>query len=433
MKQSKVSQWLGNTNSKLFSIWVIVAAFSTYFCMYAFRKPITVGSYEGVFFLGMGLKTVLIISQTIGYTLSKFAGIKFISEMRGGYRALAILSLIGVAEFALLGFATVPVSLKGACLFFNGLMLGMIWGLVFSFIEGRKTTELLGAGLSVSFVVASGWTKSAGIKIMELGVPEYWMPFATGLAFTLPLIFFVWMLSQIPPPSAEDEAERTKREPMDFTTRLKFFKTFALGLVLLVIVYMFLTAFRDFRDNFMPDILKEQGVVDVLDFGMIETYVALSLLGIVAGTMLIKNHMLAFIINHILIIVGFLTVGVATWLFQSEHISANIWMVLTGIGGYMGYIPFNCILFERLIATFKCVSNAGFLIYVADAFGYLAAVGIMFYQAFFTSTTTWTGFFIQISWIMVVLGVILTCGSLAYFINKKRTSIDGNNLGLRIK
>ncbi len=130
--------------------------------------------------------------------------------------------------------------------------------------------------------------------------------------------------------------------------------------------------------------------------------------------------MKAFIINHVLIIVGFLTVGVATWLFQSEQISANLWMVLTGIGGYMGYIPFNCILFERLIATFKYISNAGFLIYVADAFGYLAAVGIMFYQAFFTSTTTWTGFFIQISWIMVVLGVMLTCGSLAYFINKKR-------------
>ena len=48
-----------------------------------------------------------------------------------------------------------------------------------------------------------------------------------------------------------------------------------------------------------------------------------------------------------------------------------LWMQLVGLGLYMGYIPFNCIFFERMIATFKIKGNVGFLIYVADAFGYL--------------------------------------------------------------
>ena len=115
-------------------------------------------------------------------------------------------------------------------------------------------------------MVASGWTKSAGVYFMSIGVSEFWMPFVTGLAFALPLIASVWMLGHIPPPSEEDEAARTKREPMDSKARMQFFKTFSVGIILLVLVYMMLTAFRDFRDNFMADILSEHMDAISIDF-----------------------------------------------------------------------------------------------------------------------------------------------------------------------
>ena len=46
----------------------IVAAFSTYFAMYAFRKPFAAAKFEGQFFLstGVALKTALVISQIVG-------------------------------------------------------------------------------------------------------------------------------------------------------------------------------------------------------------------------------------------------------------------------------------------------------------------------------------------------------------------------------
>jgi hypothetical protein len=207
---------------------------------------------------------------------------------------------------------------------------------------------------------------------------------------------------------------------MDAQARLRFFKTFSVGIVLLVLVYMMLTAFRDFRDNFMADILSEHMAPSSIDFGKIETFVALALLAIVGSMMLIKNNLTAFVVNHVLIIAGFFMVGLATWLFQSSVISANSWMIMTGVGGYMGYIPFNCLLFERLIATFRYVSNAGFLIYVADAFGYTAAIGIMLYKDTFVFEGTWTDFFTDASWVMMVLGTILTISSLVYFVQKKR-------------
>ncbi len=417
---TKLTQSLGKAHPVAFSAYAIVAAFSTYFCMYAFRKPVAATGYDDIFLWGMGIKTVFIISQTIGYTISKFSGIKVIAEMKGSKRALSILGLIGIAELMLLGFAMAPEAIKPAFILLNGLALGLIWGLVFSFLEGRTNTELLGAGLSVSFVVASGWTKSAGVFFLSKGITEFWMPFVTGLAFAVPLIISVWLLGHIPPPNATDEAARTKRAPMDAKARMQFFKTFSVGIVLLVLVYMMLTAFRDFRDNFMLDILAEHMDAVSVDFGEIETYVALALLAVVGSMMLIKNNLTAFIVNHVLIIVGFLLVGLATWLFKAGMIDPNTWMILTGVGGYMGYIPFNCLLFERLIATFKYVSNAGFLIYVADAFGYTAAIGIMLYKDSFDLNGSWTEFFTDASWLMMFVGTVLTAASLLYFIRKKK-------------
>ena len=50
----------------LFTFMAIMAAFSTYFCMYAFRKPFSAASYEGLQFLNTSfdLKTVLAVSYT---------------------------------------------------------------------------------------------------------------------------------------------------------------------------------------------------------------------------------------------------------------------------------------------------------------------------------------------------------------------------------
>ena len=72
------------------------AAFTCYFCMYAFRKPFTAITYDGEAW-GMSYKITLILAQLFGYTLSKFIGIKVISELKPKARPLALIALIGVA------------------------------------------------------------------------------------------------------------------------------------------------------------------------------------------------------------------------------------------------------------------------------------------------------------------------------------------------
>jgi len=53
-------------------------------------------------------------------------------------------------------------------------------------------------------------------------------------------------------------------------------------------------------------------------------------------------------------------------------------MVLTGIGLYLPYVAIHTTIFERLIAITRDRGNLGYLMYLADAFGYLGYPIFMF-------------------------------------------------------
>jgi hypothetical protein len=179
-----IKQLLG-TSKPFFIAWCMVAAFGTYFCMYAFRKPFNAGIYQGLTLWDIHYKTILIIAQVFGYMLSKFMGIKVISELKSASRTKLIIGLILFAEIALLLFGLVPHPYNFVCLFLNGLPLGMIWGIVFSYLEGRKFTEILAIGLSISLIVSSGILKTFYFDVKEWFpyLSEFWMPFVIGLIF----------------------------------------------------------------------------------------------------------------------------------------------------------------------------------------------------------------------------------------------------------
>ena len=185
-----------------FALYGGLAAFAAYFSMFAYRKPFTAAHYDHMagWPLAIDFKVALVIAQVAGYAVSKIIGIKVISEMRPERRWLAILVLIGGAELSLLGLSLGPAVAGPPALFVNGLCLGMIWGLVFGFVEGRRLSEVLGAMLCASFILASGVVKSVGKGLLLQGVDERWMPALTGLLFTPLLLLAVAALTQLPPP-----------------------------------------------------------------------------------------------------------------------------------------------------------------------------------------------------------------------------------------
>ena len=123
----------------------------------------------------------------------------------------------------------------------------MIWGIVFSYLEGRKFTEILAIGLSISLIVSSGILKTLYFDV-ENGslVSEFWMPFTMGLLFSR-YFLFVWMLSVIPAPSQEDILARAPRLPMNNEDKRTVFRN-VLGVLCYIILYTFLATLRDFHD-----------------------------------------------------------------------------------------------------------------------------------------------------------------------------------------
>lgn len=431
ISESPITRWLQKQQSFVFVVYAITAAFGAYFCMYAFRKPFSVATFEGLHYAGVDYKIWLIVAQVIGYTLSKFSGIKVISELKGSRRIWLLLLFIGIAHAALLLFALTPVPYNIGFLFLNGIPLGMVWGIVFSYLEGRQFTELLGAGLSASFIVASGAVKTTGKWVMTAwGVSQFLMPFVTGLLFLPPMLLFAFLLNQLPPPTPQDEALRTHRQPMYSAERHHFFKLFAPGFILLVGFYILLTAFRDFRDNFAAELWTALGYGNApYIFTASEIPIALAVLIILGATMLIKNNMCALITYPILIGGGAALVGISTWLYQVGILHPAAWMVLTGFGLYVGYVPFGCVLFDRLIAAFKYTGTSGFMIYVADAFGYLGSVSVLLYKNFGQPQLSWLQFFIASGYVLSAVGVVVMLLSVWFFYSKhlKTTFLIGKN------
>ncbi|MBS1682866.1 MAG: hypothetical protein JST48_14230 [Bacteroidetes bacterium] len=421
MKEHSITNWLRQASPLSFTLYASVVSFCLYTCIFSLRKTFGVALYEGISYGGLDFKAWMVISQVIGYLISKVIGIKVASELQLRKRSSGILILVSVASVSWLLFALTPAPYNLLFLFLNGLPLGMVWSLVFSYLEGRRNTEVLGASLSVSFIFAAGFGKTVGGWLMsDWHVNEYWMPFVASCLFFIPLLLFLWLLDKVPPPSAQDEAFRTKRRPMTGVERLTFIKTFWPGLVLLIFSYALLTTFRDFRDNFSAELWKSLSLGnDPSIFTRTETPISIIVLIAIAALMLIKNNRKALFINHLMIIFGMLLVGIGTFLYEQEIISPVFWMTTVGMGLYFGYIQFNSIFFDRLLAAFAYAGTVAFLINLADSFGYLGSVSVLLYKYFGQKELSWNSFFVGSGYFISVAGSVMMMLSYYYFKKKK--------------
>jgi hypothetical protein len=396
-------------------LFLMGAAFWAYTGMYAVRKSFLAGQFENVEIEeDFHFKTILIISQVIGYMLSKFIGIKIVAEVSGRQRLSLLVALVGFGLAMLLAFAFVPLGWKPIAMFLNGLPLGMIFGLVLVYLEGRKNSELLVAGLSATFIFSTALIKSTGIWIMQsFGVSELMMPFVTGMIYFPVFMLAVYFLSNSDNPSEEDKYLRTERIPMREKERIDFLRQHGLTFLGLVLIYVLLTVVRDFRDNFIVEFWNDLGLSGQPSLiTLTEVPIALFVLIISALGILILNNQKAFFLGMYATLLSALLMVLTTVLFNLQLVSPVFWMISSGFSVYLPYILFHCLLFERFIAVLRYRGTVGYLFYIADAFGYLASVGIMVYKELLNFNYSWIQFFTRLNLIGGVIMVVLVLISL---------------------
>lgn len=397
---------LNNKNQSL--ALAAIAAFSVYFCMYAFRKPFTAATFEHEAAFGHQLKAILIISQLLGYMTSKIVGIKFVSELNRRYRAFAILTLIAIAEVSLLLFAVVPNEYKVLAMFLNGLPLGMVFGFVLSFLEGRTTTEALAAILCASFIVSSGVVKSIGQWLIQVqGVNEFFMPAITGAIFVVPLLLSVWLLQKTPPPSQTDLEQRSERTVMTGVDRWSFFRAYWPGLTAMFIVYVSLTIMRTFRDDFGVEIWQGLGVSDEPSvYAVSETIVMCVVTLLNAIAIYVHDNIRALRTTFVIMAIAFGSLVGVTFIQGQGMMGPLAFMVLCGIGLYIPYVAFHTTVFERIVAASPRKGNLVFLMYLADSIGYLGYVVLLAVKETLDGTPDKLGLFQSTLIVLAIFSIV---------------------------
>jgi hypothetical protein len=250
------------------------------------------------------------------------------------------------------------------------------------------------------------------------------MPAITGLVFTPLLLLSVWGLTLLPPPSPEDEAARVRRAPMRGHEIGEFLRDYGLGIALLVTIYIFVTALRDFRDNFAAELWTALGYANpaavFTSSELVVAGVALVAMGVVV---FVRSNVRALAVIHGLILAGLLLLGGSTLAFDAGWIGPLPWMIASGAGLYVVYTPFNAMLFDRMVAASGRVANAGFLIYVADAAGYAGSCALLLERNFGLHQVEWLTVFRLSLYATTLIGLLLVTLSLLYFNGRSRSPI----------
>jgi len=277
---------------------------------------------------------------------------------------------------------------------------------------------------SCSFIVASGIVKDVGRWLLGLGVSEYWMPAAAGALFFPALFLSATLLDRLPDPDLADQAEREARLPMRSRERRKFAARFLPGLALLLLVYLGLTAFRDFRDNYGVELFDELGYGrEPALFSRTELPVAVLVLLIMSSLSRVRERSRGLLAVFGVMTLGLVLVGTATLALDQHWLSGQAWMIWVGLGAYLAYVPFSSFLFDRLMAATRFAGTAVFAVNIADAVGYTGSVAMQLHKDLLVTSSSRLSYFKLFSYGLSVGGAVLLVLAAGYFARQSRAAL----------
>jgi MFS family permease len=423
-----VGRWLYRAGPTVQLAFGGIAGFVTCLGAFALRDPFLAAPLAGELSLfgtaPVPLRGVCVAAQALGLAMSQPLGAVAVVELDPGRRVPALAAVLGIAELGLVAFALLPNTLAPICLFVNGLALGLVWGLVFGFLEGRRISDGLGAAAAAGYLLAGGLMQRLGGVLLSAGVPAAWTPAAAGVVAAGPLALSLWMLAQFPPPNRQDEAERFFRAPMTAVMRRQFLRASLAGLAMLVVAHAVLSGYRELRVAITMDlwgVYTEPDAPSVLTAA--ELPVAVLTVVAVGALMVFRDHRRALVAVHGLVLLGLGLIGGATGAYLNGALAPETWMVLVGAGLFVVHVPFTCVLFDRMVAAVGLVGTAVYMVFVAGAFGQVGRLVVVAIELWHGPLITSLADFAWASIVVTVVAAVLVVGSAAYFRTHRRDAM----------
>jgi len=134
-----------------------------------------------------------------------------------------------------------------------------------------------------------------------------------------------------------------------------------------------------------------------------------------------KNHFKSIAAHHAAILSGLVIILISAFFLKMRIFDPVINLVLYTIGLYVCYNTLQCLFLDRFISAFRVKGNIGFFFYFMDSVGYMGSCFIIFNKEIFSPKLNWLNYFLQVSFILGVAGIISTIISWLYFNKKYKT------------
>lgn len=395
----------------LFILWAGGAALLSYSLIYALRKPYTAAAFNGLDLFGIDYKIAVTTIQILGYLIAKFVGIKLISELKREKRFKFFICSVILAELALIAFGLIKAPYNVFAMFINGLSLGCMWGVIFSFIEGRRVTDMLASLLGISIVFSSGLAKSIGLFVMnEIRVDQFWMPALIG-GIALPLLILLgYVLKALPHPDKEDIAHKSERVAINSRQRKDIFKAYMPILAMLFIANFLLMTLRDIKEDFLVNIIDMSNQSSWL-FAQVDSIVTLIILGLFGLMIFVKSNIKALLVLLGLVFVSTITMTYISMNYQILNLNTVTWLFVQSLALYIAFLTFQTIFFDRFIACFKIKGNVGYFIAMIDFIGYTGTVLILCTKEIFQIQTDWFELYNKMSVYVGIVSSVMFAGA----------------------
>ena len=186
-------------------------------------------------------------------------------------------------------------------------------------------------------------------------------------------------------------------------------------------MYLVVTVLRSIRADFAPQLWAGLGVdVPPRLYTVSEFWVALGVIVVNGLAVLVRGNRRAVLASLGVCMAGAMLLAATLVGRMFGLVSPVPFMVLVGLSLYIPYVAIHTTVFERFFAVTRERGNVGYLLYVADALGYLGYVAVLCLRLFGTGGAGSLGFFIPLCWAAVVVLMISLVWAMAYFI--RRTS-----------
>ena len=379
-----------------FATSIIALSMSFSYCLtYFWRYPIFVLpaniTSQPVFSERMDVQASISLAFILGFGVAKpFAATVASSPFFFRHRSKALLLLLTSSNF-IVGFGNLSPApgAKVAAVFFSSFCSSWIYGMMVTYLEGRRSTEALIAISSMCLAYTGNLSRGVGRAVLNAGVSPEMMPLLIGTAAWVPACGLLLVLDRAPKPSEADVAARSRRVPMDLPAKRRFLSRWGGGVFLMMLAYALVTGVRSVRDLYSAQIFAAAMNVEeapawiflVADApGAVLSAAALVAVGIIRDS---RRAMLAMILLMVIAI----TLGLgATALFQLNILGGVAWQLCLGTSVFVTYSLLSTPFYERMFAATRTEGTISFLVFASDCFGYVVTTTLLLYQDFGSPT-----------------------------------------------